>query len=295
MCQWCTDHGRGEVWYENFENYLFNKILPTPEEQEEAKRKMVATFSETEWRYSEPEYIRNIEFLKGRAADGFAAQIIIKEEMIKVLELAEEATKREDSMVVLGHCPCNLVYHGTREYCCIGFGMPVTMSMEIGYGRLPREGLTEFGGAEWRELRSELRKGAKVPLKLDEAKELLEEWERKGRWHLIMGRGRMPLIEAICNCERPYCTYWRNRQVSGVKEYCLKGHFVARIDHQKCTSCGACMEQCQFGSIHTSVWENITYIDPTECFGCGICRAVCKRDAIGIVPREQIPIARNLW
>ena len=41
------------------------------------------------------------------------------------------ATKREDSMVVLGHCPCNLVYHGTREYCSIGFGMPVTMSMEV--------------------------------------------------------------------------------------------------------------------------------------------------------------------
>ena len=44
MCHWCTDHGRGQVWYENFENYLFNKILPTSEEQEEAKRKMVATF-----------------------------------------------------------------------------------------------------------------------------------------------------------------------------------------------------------------------------------------------------------
>lgn len=295
MCHWCTQHGRGQVWYDNLENYLFYKIFISQEEQEEAKRKMVATFADTEWRYSEREYIRNVNFLKERASHGFAAQIIIKEEMIKVLELAEEAAKREDSMVVLGHCPCNLVYHGTREYCCIGFGMPVAMSMEIGYGRLPREGLTEFGGAEWRDLRNELRKGAKVPLKLNEAKELIEEWEKKGRWHLIMGRGRMPLIEAICNCERPYCTYWRNRQVSGVKEYCLKGHFVARINPDKCTACGACMEQCQFGAIHTSVWEGITYIDPTGCFGCGICRAVCKRDAIDLVPREQIPIARNLW
>ncbi len=81
MCHWWTDHGRGQIWYENFENYLFNKILPTPEEREEAKRKMVATFAETEWRYSEPEYIRNIDFLKERSTHGFAAQIITKEEM----------------------------------------------------------------------------------------------------------------------------------------------------------------------------------------------------------------------
>ncbi|MFH1032660.1 MAG: 4Fe-4S binding protein [Chloroflexota bacterium] len=295
MCHWCADHGRGQTWYDNLENYLFNKIFMTPEQREEVKKKMVATFADTEWRYSEPEFIRNVNFLKERASHGFAAQIITKEEMIKVLELAEEAAKREDSMVVLGHCPCNLVYHGTREYCCIGFGMPVAMSMEIGYGRLPREGLTEFGGAEWRELRSELRKGAKVPLQLNDAKQLIEEWEKKGRWHLIMGRGRMPLIEAICNCEKPYCTYWRNRLVSGVKEYCLKGHFVARINTKKCTTCGACMKQCQFGAIHTSIWEDITNIDPTQCFGCGICRAVCKNDAIDMVPKTQIPIARNLW
>jgi NAD-dependent dihydropyrimidine dehydrogenase PreA subunit len=295
MCHWCTEHGRGQIWYDKFENYLFKKIFPSPREQEEAKQKMVATFTDTEWRYSEPEYIRNVKFLKERVSHGFAAQIITKEEMIKVLQLAEEATKREDSMVVVGHCPCNLVYRGTREYCCIGFGMPVSMSMEIGYGRLPREGLTEFGGAEWRELRNELRKGAKVPLHLDEAKGLIEEWEKRGRWHLIVGRGRMPLIEAICNCERPYCTYWRNRQVSGVKEYCLKGHFVARINPDKCTACGACTEQCQFGAIHTSVWEDITNIDVTMCFGCGICRQACKHDAIEMVPRERIPIARNLW
>jgi len=97
----------------------------------------MATFAEAEWRYTEPEYIRNVEYLRNRAASGFGSQIITKEEMLRLLRLAEEATKREDSLLVVGHCPCRLVYDGVRDYCCVGFGMPVSLSVEIAYGRLP--------------------------------------------------------------------------------------------------------------------------------------------------------------
>ena len=296
MCHWCTEHaGRDERWYTTYENFLFDKIFPTPEEQEEVKRKIVATFIETEWRYSQPQYIRNKEYLVSRTQMGFGSQMITKEEMKRILDLAFEATEREDSLVVVGHCPCRLVYDGVRDYCCIGFGVPVTMSMEVAYGRLPREGLTEFGGAEWRELRRELRKGAKVPLKREEVAELIDDWERRGLWHLIMSRGRAPLIEAICNCERRYCTYWRNREQTGVKEYALKGHYISRIDPLKCIQCGACVEMCQFGAISNSRIAYTVDIDVTKCFGCGLCRAVCLHDAISLVPREEIPAASNLW
>ncbi|MFC1983358.1 ATP-binding protein, partial [Chloroflexota bacterium] len=196
---------------------------------------------------------------------------------------------------VVGHCPCKLVYRGERDYCCIGFGMPVAMSMEVGFGRLPKEGLTEFGGAEWRELRQDLRKGAKVPLKLEEAKQLIDDWEQKGLFHLVVGRGRLPLVEAICNCERPYCIFWRWRDVYDIKDYCLRGHYVALIDHQACTSCGACMEKCQWGAIYQSPSAGLTTIDPAKCFGCGLCRVSCNNDAISMVPKESIPVARNVW
>jgi NAD-dependent dihydropyrimidine dehydrogenase PreA subunit len=209
--------------------------------------------------------------------------------------LAEKASEAEDSMLVLGHCPCRLVYDGTRDYVCIGFGLPVTMSMEIAYGRLPKVGLSEFGGADWSELRKEVRKGVKVPLKLDEAKELLDEWEKKGLWHLIMGRGRLPLIEAVCNCERPYCLFWRYRDVHGVKDYCLKGHYVAVIDTTKCESCGSCIRKCQWGAISFSKLSDLANIDPTKCFGCGICRMACKKEAIQLVDRELVPAARGLY
>lgn len=296
MCDWCRIHGdRDGRWYDRHENYLFNKVFPDPAVQEQKKQEMIATFAETEWRYAEPEYIRNIEFLRNRAASGFGSQVITKEEMLRILRLADEATKREDSLLVVGHCPCRLVYDGVRDYCCIGFGMPVSLSMEIGYGRLPREGLTEYGGAEWRELRTELRKQAKVPLKLDEAEELLDDWERRGLWHIIMSRGRMPLIEAVCNCERRYCTYWRNRFISGVPDYVRRGHFVGRIDPLTCTACGACVEMCQFGAVHHSRIADTVDIDLTMCFGCGLCRSVCQSSAITMVPRAEIPVTRDLW
>lgn len=296
MCDICTKHSnRDKIWYLNYENYLFDKIFPTPEEQEKAKKAMVSTFSDTEWRYSDSEYVRNPDFLQDRADHGFGSQIITREECMDILKIAEEATKREDSMIVVGHCPCRLVIDGVRDYCCIGFGMPVTMSMEIAYGRLPKEGVTEFGGAEWSELRRDLRTGAKVPLKLSEAEELLGEWEKKGLWHLVMSRGRMPLVEAICNCERRYCTYYRHRDYYGIKQYCLKGHYVARVDPLACTTCGACVEQCQFGAIHYSRIADTTNIDPMKCFGCGLCRNACASNAISLVPRAEIPASRNLW
>ncbi|MBI5969303.1 MAG: 4Fe-4S binding protein [Deltaproteobacteria bacterium] len=296
MCHWCNQHGdRDHKWYERVENYLFNKVFPTPEDQERVKQEMVKTFADTEWRYSDAEFIRNHDFLQARASKGFSSQIVIKEEMLRILKIAEEATKREDSIMVAGHCPCRLVYEGTRDYVCIGFGMPVTMSMEIGYGRLPGEGLTEYGGAEWKNLRKELRKGAKVPLKLEEAEELIDEWEKRGLWHIVMSRGRLPLIEAICNCERRYCTYWMNRFRSGVKEYVLKGHYIARVNPLKCTSCGHCFDRCQFGALHYSKTSDNVDIDMYMCFGCGLCYSACPNEAIELISRAKIPAIKNLW
>jgi ferredoxin len=296
MCHWCGQHGdRDNRWYEKLENYIFNKVFPDDSAQEKAKQEMVATFAVTEWRYSDPEFIRDKKFLQDRADRGFGSQIITKEEMLKVIKLADEAVQREDSIMVVGHCPCRLVYEGKRDYVCIGFGIPVTMSMEVGYGRLPRDGMTEFGGTEWRSLRRDLRKGVKVPLKYEEAEELIDEWEARGLWHIVMSRGRLPLIEAICNCERRYCTYWMNRSRSGVKEYVLKGHFVARVDPLQCTTCGECWDKCQFGALHYSATSENVDIDPTNCFGCGLCANACPTGAIAMVPREEIPLAKDLW
>lgn len=295
MCQWCTIHGtRDAKWYENFDNYILSKCFPTPEEQQRIKEEMKKTFAEAEWRYSDPEFVRNPEYLK-RRGQKLVAQVITKEEMLRVLKLADEATKREDTIMAVGHCPCKMVYTGKRYYCCVGFGVPIAMAQEIGYGRLPKEGLTEFGGADWRELRKELTKGRRVPLKYEEGEELVDGLEEQGLIHLAVMRGRAPLIEAICNCDRRFCTYWRIREVYGEIEYFIKGHYFASLDPEKCNSCARCVERCHFGAIHYSKIEDTVYIEHTRCFGCGLCRTVCRRQAIAMLPRDNVPSLAGVW
>ena len=77
MCTWCNQHGdRGQKWYETFDNYLFKKVFPDEAAQQNAKQKIAGTFASTEWRYSDPEFIRNQQFLQERASSGFGSQIV---------------------------------------------------------------------------------------------------------------------------------------------------------------------------------------------------------------------------
>ncbi len=294
MCTFCGEHGRGEKWYFQFENYLFQKVFPTSDEQQEARKRSMKTFADTD-RYGDPEYAHDMDYLREKFAIT-PGQVITLEEAKRVMNIAKEATEREDTMMVLARCNCAFTHRGKVDYRCIVFGIPVSWASEIGYARYPKEGLTEFGGAEWKEIRQQLNRGLKVPLKAEEAEELLVEWNRQGLIHTLVSRGLLPLIDGICNCEKPYCMRNRHRFLQGLTEHVLlKGHFVARIDPQLCTACGQCMDRCPFGAVQVSKWMPNALVDVQQCFGCGLCVTTCKNEAIKFVPREEIPLAKNLW
>ena len=77
-------------------------------------------------------------------------------------------------------------------------------------------------------------------------------------------------IEGICNCEYPACDAIRNRLDLGVKSL-LKGHFIARVDYDKCNGCGIFVQRCQFGAAKYEVRIDKYNIDPMRCVGCGLC------------------------
>lgn len=294
MCSFCMEHGHDDKWYMNFENYLFHKIYRTPEEVAEVKSRYFKALRDTD-RYGDPGYNHDAEYLRKKYKTT-PGQIITTEEAMKVMQLGEEACKREDTIMAISKCNCALTYHGTLDYRCIVFGVPVSWGMEIGYAKFPEAGLTEFGGADWRELRSNLKRAGKSTLDAAEATELMKNWAKKGVHHTLVSRGVLPLIDGICNCEAPYCMRIRHRQLTGVVENCLvKGHYVARVNPEKCAHCGLCKIQCEFGAITSSRHSHYTSIDPFLCFGCGICRMACKKEAIEMVPREKIPAVANLW
>ena len=102
-------------------------------------------------------------------------------------------------------------------------------------------------------------------------------------------------IDFIAILFMPSTEYGMNRFRSGVPEYVLKGHFVARVEPPVCATCGDCWDKCQFGAIHYSATSDTVDIDTTLCMGCGLCAGACSSGAIEMVPREEIPIAKDLW
>ena len=56
------------------------------------------------------------------------------------------------------------------------------------------------------------------------------------------------------------------------------------IDKDKCSECGACMEECMqnvFDVVDTAGGEGIvTVLNPSDCIMCKVCAEECPEDAI---------------
>ena len=57
-----------------------------------------------------------------------------------------------------------------------------------------------------------------------------------------------------------------------------KTTFVACVDEEACTPCGACQAACPTEAI--SLGETAVKVDADKCCGCGACVEVCPRGAI---------------
>jgi dihydropyrimidine dehydrogenase (NAD+) subunit PreA len=56
---------------------------------------------------------------------------------------------------------------------------------------------------------------------------------------------------------------------------------VARIDKEKCTGCGICLEPAH--CLATSMEDGKAVVDEKECLGCGACYLFCPTGAVSMV------------
>jgi Pyruvate/2-oxoacid:ferredoxin oxidoreductase delta subunit len=272
LCNYCVKHGGGTRWYLNPENYSVDLLA------DKRARKVLAQIIGWSMDYyidwttrmaslTQKPFVGNfIRWLANKQAPNMhAGQIIPLEDALKIVDLAE-------NLVVIS-CMCRRLISAENKLCCLNFG-PV------------------------RELWKKAKPTEKIePITRDEAKYRLRNWAKEGLIHTLFCAS-IPYPITICNCEIAYCAAMKMRLAFGIRNACLKSHYVATLDIKKCDGCRGnphCVQYCQFKAIIWIREKNKVAIDLTKCFGCGTCRMACPKRAIRLVDRSEMPIVRNSW
>ena len=124
----------------------------------------------------------------------------------------------------------------------------------------------------------------------DEALRILREEHERGHVHAAFFKdaaaGRM---YHICNCCPCCCTALHTQNYIGAPMFGGSG-YVAEIDRDKCTKCGACVENCNFKAISQND-EGIVAVDESICKGCEGCVGKCPSEAISLKLLDESVLA----
>ncbi len=92
-----------------------------------------------------------------------------------------------------------------------------------------------------------------------------------------------------CDVEEPNCHLFVSPEISRRRIVTVP---VPIVDQERCTSCGECVEICQFNALACLADAVMTF--PELCHSCGGCWRVCPEQAIGQSARE-IGILEEGW
>ena len=274
MCVFCEAYGEnGGLWYLNPKNYgrqLYRRKRPGEGYGEFTRgyRGAAVIPDAVEVRNDDPDRLPEVVKLFWDNVDkSRPAQVLPLQDAIKMAEIAHPLAAMS--------CECRLWTRGWVEdnpslYSCGGLGVGM------------------FKWERW----PERYKGGVDFMSLEEAKDWLMRWNKKGMVHIIMTYGA-PYVGGLCNCDYPDCGAIRRRLDAGVGT--LKSHYVAMVDYSQCNGCAVCVQRCQFGALKLEVTTKKANIDMFRCFGCGLCETGCPRGAIILKWREDIPALRGVW
>jgi len=133
-----------------------------------------------------------------------------------------------------------------------------------------------------------LERGVGRELTREEALSLFNQCEDAGLIHQV-GNGSLG-VSWICNCCTCCCVYLRAQIISGKKYATVKTRYRAVADQERCSSCGLCIDRCNFGAI--KMVNSKPVVDEEKCFGCGLCASQCPVNAISLIQTkgpEYIP------
>jgi Na+-translocating ferredoxin:NAD+ oxidoreductase subunit B len=94
-------------------------------------------------------------------------------------------------------------------------------------------------------------------------------------------------ITYICNCCTCGCAILRSMSELGMANVMARSAFVNQVDETLCSTCGACIEQCQFAALSLA---DTAQVDAVRCVGCGVCVLACPEDALALVRRPEAEV-----
>ncbi len=278
MCQFCVQHGDGEKWYLQAENYACDL------ESDLSRRGYVVSFISgfDDNRRRIRAGLAALRLMPKPVADPFRArasrymrenhfgQPVPIEECEKIIGMA--------TSVVRMPCLCRGQRDAEEGVCLVATVRPVDDVLAEGWSSY--EDGPDVSSFE--------------RLDAEETLGLLRECERRGLAHTIW-TFKTPFIAAICNCDLESGCMAMTLQLKGGIKVMWKGEWVARLAEELCTACGACVPACPFGALAPARNGGPIAFDEIACWGCGTCRAACPTGALALAERRSIPAVAHSW
>lgn len=268
MCEFCTKHGDGKVWFKNAANYA-RDLMADLKRRAYIKTFFSSTIEEgavtlgrLEALYRKKKRLppRLVQQMESQAKEEHFGQVVTKEEIREIVGKA--------ATVVRLPCACRWAALKKENRCCYS----VSYTPDAWYGDLDMGyfGLVQDAGLE--------------RVNAETAIAQMEAMEEQGAIHTIWTM-MTPFIGAICNCQPGDCLGLRTLSLQ--IETMFRGEQVARVDASLCLGCGACAEVCQFKAIQSREVSGTfkAVINPEQCFGCGLCRNSCPQEALSMAER----------
>jgi ferredoxin len=269
MCEFCSEHGDGKVWFKNAENYSKDLVSDLARRDyinqffKSTIEEGAVTIGRLETLYGKKKRLpaRLVKGMIDKAKVEHFGQVVTMED---IRELVGKA-----ATVVRLPCACRWASLKKENRCCYS----VSYSPDAWYKDLD---MSYFGLAQDQGLES---------LTPNQAISQMEALEEQGAVHTIWTM-MTPFIGAICNCQPEDCLGLRTLSID--VETMFRGEMMANVDEDSCIGCGACEEACHFQAISSTevAGDYKAHVQAESCYGCGLCRNSCPVDALSMVTRE---------